>query len=55
MSIVDVTEKSERRFEPDVAITRHPRDGAYLSADAATATLDPVNIRNIVEEETREA
>jgi hypothetical protein len=54
VNLVEVQPEKIRRFEPDVAITQGPRSPGATSAASGVATLEPVVVPLLIEEETRE-
>jgi len=54
VNLVEVQPQKIRRFEPDVAITQGPRSPGGAAAASGVATLEPVVVPLLIEEETRE-
>jgi hypothetical protein len=54
VNLVEVLPEKIRHFAPDVAITQGPRPPGASSAPSGVATLEPVVVPLLIEEETRE-
>src|SRR5262245_66663852 len=54
VTLVDLPAERIKRMEPDLAITQRGPSGASAPAPAGVATLEPVTIPLLVEEEYRE-
>lgn len=54
VNLVEVHPQKIRRFEPDVTVTRTPRTPGTAPAAGGVATLEPVVVPLLIEEETRE-
>jgi hypothetical protein len=54
VNLVEVEPKKIRRFEPDVAVSRGPRSPGAAPSASGVATLEPVVVPLLIEEETRE-
>jgi hypothetical protein len=54
VNLVELQPERIRRFEPDVAITQGPRSPGEAPAASGVATLEPVVVPLLIEEETRE-
>jgi hypothetical protein len=54
VNLVEVQPEKIRRFEPDVAITQGPRSPGGAPAASGVATLEPLVVPLLIEEETRE-
>jgi hypothetical protein len=54
VNLVEVQPEKIRRLEPDVALTQRPRSPGPAPAASGVATLEPVVVPLLIEEETRE-
>src|SRR5947209_19427639 len=54
VSLVEITPPRKKRIEPDVAVTQRMPSRHSSSGPAAVATLEPVTLSLVIEEETHE-
>jgi hypothetical protein len=54
VNVINLPEDKRKRMEPDLALERHEGNGAPLSDTGGVATMAPVTIPLLIEEEQRE-
>lgn len=54
VNVVNLSEEERKRMEPDLALERHKGNGSPAAGTGGVATLEPVTIPLLMEEEQRE-